>query len=77
MYVLNRNNRKRSKGGNLIQTDRSHLGEVLHNYHFDVVIDTVYNAEGVNGLLDALGHYEEYIFISSSAVYPEYETQPF
>ena len=77
VYVLNRNNREQSKGVNLIQADRFHLGEVLRNYHFDVVIDTAYNAEGVNGLLDALGHYKEYIFISSSAVYPEYETQPF
>lgn len=28
-------------------------------------------------LLDALGDYEDYILISSSAVYPEYVTQPF
>lgn len=77
VYVLNRNSREQSKGVNLIQADRFHLGEVLRNYRFDVVIDTAYNAEGINGLLDALGHYEEYIFISSSAVYPEYATQPF
>lgn len=77
VYVLNRNNREQSKGVNLIQADRFHPGEVLRNYQFDVVIDTAYNAEGVNSLLNALGHYEEYIFISSGAVYPEYETQPF
>ena len=28
-------------------------------------------------LLDALGEYKDYVLISSSAVYPEYETQPF
>ncbi len=77
VYVLNRNNREQSKGVNLIQADRFHLGEMLRDYRFDVVIDTAYNAEEVNGLLDALGHCEDYIFISSSAVYPEYETQPF
>lgn len=77
VYVLNRNNREQSKGVNLIQADRFHLGETLRDYRFDVVIDTAYNAEEVNGLLDALGHCEDYIFISSSAVYPEYETQPF
>ena len=77
VYVLNRNNREQSKGVNLIQADRFHLGETLRDYRFDVVIDTAYNAEGVNALLDALGHYEDYIFISSSAVYPEYEAQPF
>ncbi len=77
VYVLNRNSRKQSKGVNLIQADRFHLGEALRNEHFDVVIDTAYSAEGINCLLDALGDYEDYIFISSSAVYPEYETQPF
>ena len=74
VYVLNRNSREQSKGVNLIQADRFHLGELLRDYRFDVVIDTAYSAEGVNGLLDALGYYEDYIFISSSAVYPEYET---
>ena len=77
VYVLNRNNREQSKGVNLILADRFHLGEVLRDYCFDVVIDTAYSAEAVNGLLNALGHYEDYIFISSSAVYPEYAAQPF
>lgn len=45
------------KGVNLIQADRFHPEEVLRSYRFDVVIDTAYSAEGVNGLLDALGHY--------------------
>ena len=77
VYVLNRNNREQPKGVNLIRADRFHLGETLRHCRFDVVIDTAYNAEGVNGLLDALGYCEDYIFISSSAVYPEYEAQPF
>ena len=77
VYVLNRNSREQSKGVKLIQADRFALGGVLHSYCFDFVIDTAYTAEGIDRLLDALGHYGDYIFISSSAVYPEYETQPF
>ena len=77
VYVLNRNSREQSKGVKLIQADRFDLGETLRSYSFDFVIDTAYSADGVDRLLDALGHYEDYIFISSSAVYPEYETQPF
>lgn len=41
---------------------------------FDV---TAYTGEDVNLLLDALGSFEDYVLISSSAVYPEYEPQPF
>ncbi len=77
VYVLNRNTKEQPKGVTLIQADRFHLGEMLRSYHFDLVIDTAYSAEGTDCLLDALGHYEDYVFISSSAVYPEYEAQPF
>ena len=46
--------------------------------HIDIVLDiTAYTGEDVNLLLDALGGFEDYVLISSSAVYPEYETQPF
>lgn len=77
VYVLNRNTREQSEGVNLIQADRHELGDILKEYYFDVVIDTAYTARDVNLLLDALGDYEDYILISSSAVYPEYVTQPF
>ena len=77
VYVLNRNSREQSKGVKLIQADRHNLGETLRDYCFDIVIDTAYNADDVNKLLDALGDYGDYILISSSAVYPEYATQPF
>ena len=77
VYVLNRNTRKQSDGVILIEADRHHLGDLLRDYCFDVVIDTAYNSSDVEMLLDALGEYKEYIFISSSAVYPEYATQPF
>lgn len=77
VYVLNRNTREQPKGVHLIQADRHEIGDVLKDLYFDVVIDTAYTAYDVETLLDALGEYGEYIFISSSAVYPEYATQPF
>lgn len=77
VYVLNRNSRAQSAGVKLIQGDRHNLGNLLRDFHFDIVIDTAYTAEDVNLLLDSLGTYNDYILISSSAVYPEYEAQPF
>ena len=61
----------------LIEADRYNLGDILRRYHFDIIIDTAYTSNEVGLLLDALGEYGEYIFISSSAVYPEYAPQPF
>lgn len=77
VYVLNRNSREQSKGVTLIQADRHNLGEILKEFYFDVVIDTAYNSDDVELLLNALGSYKDYILISSSAVYPEYAPQPF
>ncbi len=77
VYVLNRNSRKQSERVTLIEADRHNLGEKLRGYNFDVIIDTAYNAHDVEMLLNALDNYKEYILISSSAVYPEYATQPF
>ncbi|MBD5531733.1 MAG: NAD-dependent epimerase/dehydratase family protein [Lachnospiraceae bacterium] len=77
VYVLNRNSRTQSKGVTLIQADRHDLGEILRPYHFDAVIDTAYTSQDVAQLLDALGGCDEYILISSSAVYPETGRQPF
>lgn len=78
VYVLNRNNRPQSVGVTLIEADRKNMGDVLKGYHFDAVLDiTSYTAADVDGLLEALDSFDEYLFISSSAVYPEYEAQPF
>lgn len=77
VYVINRNTRSQSDGVKLIQADRHEPGDVLRKYHFDVVIDTAYNSDDINLLLDALESYNEYILISSSSVYPEYCSQPF
>ncbi len=78
VYVLNRNTHEQCAGVTLIEADRNQLGDVLKGYHFDAVLDiNVYTAKAVEGLLDALDSFEDYVLISSSAVYPEYETQPF
>lgn len=78
VYVLNRNNRIQPDGVQLIQADRNQLGDKLRSYHFDVVFDiTAYKADDVNSLLDALGGYDEYILLSSGAVYLENAPQPF
>lgn len=78
VYVLNRNSRPQSEGVTLIEADRNNLGDVLKSYHFDAVLDiTSYTGKDVENLLNALGSYDNYVLISSSAVYPEYENQPF
>lgn len=78
VYVLNRNSRPQSEGVTLIEADRHELGGKLRGHHFDAVFDvTAYTGEDVHHLLDALGSFGEYFLVSSSAVYPEYESQPF
>lgn len=78
VYVLNRNTKPQVQGVKLIEGDRHDLGNILKNMHFDVVADiTAYNAADIIDLVDALGSFEQYIMISSSAVYPEYGMQPF
>lgn len=78
VFVLNRNHKPQSEGVTLIEADRQNLGETLKNYHFDAVLDiTAYAEHDINALLDAISSFENYIFISSSAVYPEYGKQPF
>ena len=78
VYVLNRGSREQSEGVIHIKADRHELGDMLRKYHFDAVLDvTAYNSEDIRHLLDALGEYDDYIMISSSAVYPEDGVQPF
>lgn len=78
VYVLNRNSRSQSEGVHLIESDRHNLGDKLKNIRFDLVVDvTSYNKEDVRDLLNALGDFDDYIMISSSAVYPETLPQPF
>ena len=78
VWVLNRNTRPQVPGVYLIQADRNDLGDVLKNHAFDAVLDiNSYTKAHVAQLLDALGTFRDYIFISSSAVYPETLPQPF
>ena len=76
--VLNRGTKTQVPGVNLIKCDRHELGDLLKPQSFDAVLDiTSYNAGDINDLLDGLGTFGTYIFISSSAVYPETGAQPF
>lgn len=78
VFVLNRNSKPQVNGITLIEGDRHNLGDKLKNLHFDAVLDiTAYNTEDITDLHEALGTFGQYIMISSSAVYPEYASQPF
>lgn len=78
VFVLNRNSHPQSEGVTLIEADRTCLEDQLKAYHFDVVLDvTAYTREDVEHLVTAMGRIDQYIMISSSAVYPETLPQPF
>lgn len=78
VFVLNRGNAKQSDGVKHICADRHSLGGRLGGMRFDVVIDvTAYNEGDIKALLDSGVQFGEYIFVSSSAVYPETLKQPF
>lgn len=78
VYVLNRNTKPQPEGARLIEADRLALGGKLKNLRFDAVIDAVpYTAEDINSLLDGLGGFDNYIMISTSAVYPETLEKPY
>ena len=80
VVVLNRNTKEQLEGVAVIEADRHALGNVLSGQHFDAVIDvTAYNAQDVDDLARALesGTFDTYVMISSSAVYPTTNLQPF
>ena len=77
VYVLNRNTRTQSEGVYLIEADRHKIGDLLQGIHFNLVVDTAYTREDVECLREALYSYDDYVLISSSAVYPETTMQPF
>lgn len=78
VYVINRGTREQISNINHIKCDRLNLSDRLKHLHFDVVLDiTAYNDEHIKSLINALGSFDDYIFISSSAVYPETNPQPF
>lgn len=78
VFALNRGNRPQAEGVTLIKADRHSLGDVLKSHRFDAVLDVcAYNAADIDDLLNALGEFDNYIMVSSSAVYPETLPQPF
>lgn len=78
VYVLNRGSRPQPAGVKLIRGDRHALGDCLKGLCFDAVLDvTGYTRQDVEGLVDALDNVKAYVFISSSAVYPESLPRPF
>lgn len=78
VYVLNRGTKQQVENVNLICADRNNLNDCLVKYSFDAIIDVCgYNQKDIRNIVDALGEFKDYIFISSSAVYPETNEQPF
>ena len=78
VVVLNRGSREQVDGVTHIQCDRLYLGEELKGAYFDLVLDiTAYTQEHIQALLTSGVSFGDYVFISSSAVYPETNPQPF
>lgn len=78
VYVLNRGNKPQLPKVHWIKANRNALGNALKEMHFDAVLDiTAYTKQDISDLLDGLGTFDDYIMISSSAVYPETNAQPF
>ena len=76
--VINRGSRKQPEGVTFISCDRTHPGDMLRGMKFDAVLDiTAYSEEHVRSLLDSGIEFRDYILVSSSAVYPETNPQPF
>ncbi len=76
--VLNRGNHPQIPNVRWIQEDRNAPGKTLKEMHFDAVLDiTAYTKQDISKLLTGLGTFDDYIMISSSAVYPETGQQPF
>lgn len=76
--VINRGSRPQVDGVTYIGCDRTALGNELNGKHFNLILDiTAYTEEHIKTLLDSGVAFDDYIFISSSAVYPETNPQPF
>lgn len=78
VWVLNRGNHLQVDGVTHICADRHALGDALKRLKLDAVLDmTAYTAKDVRDLCEALPPVQDYVLLSSSAVYPEYGAQPF
>lgn len=84
VYVLNRGTKSQPEGARHIKCDRHNIGDRMKGMKFDLIADvTAYTEEDVKDLVTALSDpdggysFDNYVFISSSAVYPETLPQPF
>lgn len=78
VYVLNRNTKPQLSNVQLIQCDRKEINRKLKGLHFDTILDvTAYTDKDINNLLDGLESFDNFIMVSSSAVYPETLELPF
>lgn len=78
VWAMNRNTRPQVSGVHLIEADRNQIGDKLRGHVFDTVIAVNdYTREDVEKLVNALEEVKDFIFISTSAVYPETLAQPF
>lgn len=76
--VINRGSRPQVQEVTHIRCDRAALGNRLKGKHFDLIFDVAaYTEKDIALLLDSGVSFEDYVFISSSAVYPETNPQPF
>ena len=76
--VLNRGSKEQVSGVTLIKADRLNSADKLNGLHFDAVFDiTAYTQEHIEKLISSGVTFDDYIFISSSAVYPETNMPPF
>lgn len=78
VFVLNRGSRKQIDGVIHLQGDRHNAAALLKDKKFDIILDiTVYTGDDIKDFVPAIGGFDQYIMVSSSAVYPETEPQPF
>lgn len=81
VYVFNRGTHPQVNGAKLIQGDKTALCPALQKQDFDLILAVnIYNQTEMKNLLDSLSEpskKKDFIFISSSAVYPETTPLPF
>lgn len=78
VYALNRATRPQPQGVRLIKGDKTRLCPDLKKFSFDLVLAVnIYTGNEMLNLLNSLGDVMDFVFISSSAVYPETNPLPF
>ncbi len=78
VYTFNRATHPQPQGVKLIKGDKTRICPELKKHSFDLVLAVnIYTENEMLNLLNSLGDVEDFIFISSSAVYPETTPLPF